>query len=133
MFATVFFGILDLPTGILYYANCGHLPPVLVKKHQPQIVLERTGPALGAIPDADYKIEETRLEPGDLMFAYTDGLTDTENPNGEFFDKTQLGSILAQQYHPLSALLDEIFASAEAHAAGAKQLDDITVLTVRKA
>ena len=84
MFASVFFGILDLRTCTLAYINCGHLPPLIIDRNGVRQSLDLTGPILGVMPDATHIIKEAALDRGDLLFAYTDGLTDTENPSGSF-------------------------------------------------
>ncbi len=82
MFASVFFGILDLRTATLAYINGGHLPPLLIDRHGVKRSLDRTGPILGVVLDAGHLVKEVALDPGDLLFAYTDGLTETENRGG---------------------------------------------------
>jgi serine phosphatase RsbU (regulator of sigma subunit) len=131
MFATVFFGILDLSTGQLTYINGGHLPPILLGGNGVKQILNLTGPAVGVLPDAEYRIRQVKIERGDLLFAYTDGLTDTENPAGEVFPiKHLFPSLHGSQ--SVSALLDQIQKQVEAHAAGVKQSDDITMLVLRR-
>jgi sigma-B regulation protein RsbU (phosphoserine phosphatase) len=131
MFATVFFGILEPGTGALTYVNCGHLSPLLLDKHGVKQALGLTGPALGAVPDAEYAIREVDLVRGDMLFAYTDGLTDTENPTGDIFSIKKLMPYLTHE-QPLRSLLEQIQEKAEIHAAGTKQFDDITMLAVRR-
>jgi serine phosphatase RsbU (regulator of sigma subunit) len=131
MFATIFFGILDPRTGVLTYINGGHLPPILINKHGTKEVLKRTGPAIGAVSDADYGIMEVVIEPGDTLFAYTDGLTDTANLAGECYSEEGLIPLFAGE-QTLFSLLVEIQQQAENHAAGAPQFDDITMLAVRR-
>lgn len=131
MFATVFFGILDLQTCVLTYVNCGHIFPLVADQNGVKHTLELTGPALGAVLDAGYDIREVKMEPGDLLFAYTDGLVDTANPEGDFFDKARLIPQLGST-QSLPMLLETFLRQAEEHAAGAKQFDDITMLAVRR-
>jgi sigma-B regulation protein RsbU (phosphoserine phosphatase) len=131
MFATIFFGILDAHTGVLTYINGGHLPPMLVNARGVKEILKYSGPAVGAEADSEYVIRETMIEPGESFFAYTDGLTDTENPMGEFFNKKELIDSLAKN-QPLSPLLAEFQKRAADHGAGKKQYDDITLLAARR-
>ncbi len=131
MFATVFFGILDPHTGVLTYINGGHLPPILINKQGVKQVLKLTGPALGAVPDADYGIMEVVVEQGDTFFAYTDGLTDTANPAGVCYSKEGLIPLLAED-QALSSSLVRIQKQIESYATGAQQFDDITMLAVRR-
>ena len=131
MFATVFFGILDLRTCRLAYVSCGHLPPLIINRDGVKRTLTLTGPALGVVLDAEHVIQEVELDPGDLVFAYTDGLTDAENPAGETLSIEKLISLLTQE-QDLPSLLDLILGRVEAHAEGAKQYDDIAILAVRR-
>jgi serine phosphatase RsbU (regulator of sigma subunit) len=131
MFATIFFGILDPRTGILTYINGGHLPPMLVNRYGVKEILKRTGPAVGAASDADYAIMEVVIEQGDTFFAYTDGLTDTANPAGQYFSEKGLIPLFAGD-ETLSSLLVQIQKRIENYATGAQQFDDITMLAVRR-
>jgi serine phosphatase RsbU (regulator of sigma subunit) len=131
MFATIFFGILDPRTGILTYINGGHLPPMLINWHGVKEILKRTGPAVGAVFAADYAIKEVVIEQGDTFFAYTDGLTDTANPSGEYYSVEGLIPLLAGD-RTLSSLLVQIQEQIENYATGARQFDDITMLAVRR-
>ncbi len=131
MFATVFFGILDLRTATLTYINCGHLPPLIIGKQGVKRTLDLTGPVLGVVPDVGHGIKQVTLDHGDVMFAYTDGLTDTENPTGETISIGEWLPLLAQE-QSLSARLEQILRRVEAHAGDARQFDDITMLALRR-
>lgn len=131
MFATVFFGILNTHTGRLDYINGGHLPPLIIGSGGVKTAMPLTGPAVGALADAEYLIRQVTLEPGDVLFAYTDGLTDTENLAGQSFDEMRFVPDIGGEA-PLAALLDMIQAENEAFSTGVKQFDDITMLAVRR-
>ena len=131
MFATIFFGILDTGTGALAYVNGGHVPPVVVNLHGVRETLKRTGPAVGIMPDTDYASSEVVIERGETLFACTDGLTETTNAAGEYFDEKGLIPLLAKA-GPLSSFLEQVQALAEAHSKGTQQVDDITLLAVRR-
>ena len=131
MFATIFFGILDPRTGVLTYINGGHLPPMLINKHGAKEFLKLTGPAVGAASDAEYAIREVVIEQGDTFFAYSDGLTDTANPAGEYYSEERLIPLFAGD-QTLSSLLVQIQQQIENYATGAQQYDDITMLAVRR-
>jgi serine phosphatase RsbU (regulator of sigma subunit) len=130
MFATIFFGIFDPRTGLMTYINCGHLPPMLINKHGVKEILTLTGPAVGGELDANYSIRDVMIEPGDTLFAYTDGITDTSNPAGDYFsEKDLIPMILGEQ--ALSSMLAQIQKQIERFSAGAQQIDDITMLAVK--
>ena len=131
MFATIFFGILDTENGVLQYINGGHLPPMLINNLGVKDILKLTGPAVGAAPDTDYAIREVVIEKGDTLFAYTDGLTDTANPAGEYFSERELIPLFAGD-KILSSLLAQIQKQVENYSTGAQQIDDITMLAVRR-
>jgi len=131
MFATLFFGLLDPRTGQLAYVNGGHLPPMLISAGGLKESLERTGPAVGAWLGADYGVGQTVIEPGDALFACTDGLTETANRAGEYFSPAGLIPPLTT-HQPLSAALAHIQRQVDAYAAGEHPADDITMLAVRR-
>ncbi|MEE8316821.1 MAG: SpoIIE family protein phosphatase [Syntrophobacteria bacterium] len=133
MFATLFFGVLDPSTGLLSYISGGHEPLLIVdssggvREH-----LNPTGPAVGITPDTEFKIEQTRLEPGDILLGYTDGVLEALAAGGEFFTRKRLLSMLEQSTSSATLLLDQIVASVLSHIGEADQHDDITVLAVRR-
>lgn len=131
MFATIFFGILDTRTGVLAYVNGGHVPPIVINKHGAREILKRTGPAVGVAPDADYAISEVVIEQGDTLFGYTDGLTDTANAAGEFFSEKELSPLFVGD-QTLSSLLEQVQELVENYSTGTQQVDDITMLAVRR-
>jgi len=131
MFATIFFGILDSRTGVLMYVNGGHLPPMLINQQGIKETLKLTGPAVGVAPGADYGVSQVVLEPGDTLFAYTDGITDAVNPAGEYFSVKGLVPLFVGN-QALSTLLEQIIKEIEFYSPGAQQTDDITMLAVRR-
>jgi serine phosphatase RsbU (regulator of sigma subunit) len=131
MFCTIFFGILDPHTGILTYVNGGHLPPKVINQHGVKEILRVTGPAVGVASGAEYSTNEMVFDPGDTFFAHTDGLTDTINPAGEYFSEEELTPLLIGD-QPLSSILEQIQDQIKDYSTGAKQIDDITMLAVRR-
>jgi serine phosphatase RsbU (regulator of sigma subunit) len=133
MFATLFFGVLDTATGKLSYVNAGHDFPVLLRAGKVQDRLQPTGPAVGVNPDAEYDIQQTQLEPGDTLFAYTDGVTEARNPAGEFFTERRLLALLEEA--PVASadgLLDKVIDRLEKYVAQGAPSDDVTLLAVRR-
>ena len=133
MFATVFIGLLNPEDGKLSYINAGHERPILISGNDGgQESLKSTGIAVGVMPDWDFSVEEIVLEPGDSLFAYTDGVPDVTDVDGIFFGKKQLFEILGSGVRPASDLISEINAALTAHVGNAKQFDDITMMAVRR-
>jgi len=131
MFATIFFGILETRTGLLTYINGGHMPPMVINQSGLKKKLRLTGPAVGVFLDIDYEIQEVSLNVGDVLFAYTDGLTDIENPAGKSFCEDILISLLMVD-QALGLTLARIQRKAKDFYAGEKQIDDITMLAIRR-
>jgi sigma-B regulation protein RsbU (phosphoserine phosphatase) len=131
MFCTIFFGILDTQSGILKYVNGGHLPPLVINTRGLKETLKVTGPAVGLMSGSDYAISEVKFEPGDTLFAHTDGVTDTMNPAGEYFREKDLIPLFMGDT-ALSTLLEQIQDQVKDYSTGAKQSDDITMLAVRR-
>jgi sigma-B regulation protein RsbU (phosphoserine phosphatase) len=115
----------------LTYINGGHLPPLLINKQGVKETLTLTGPAIGGKSDADFSIREVTIEPGDTFFAYTDGLTDTENTLGETFSEKGLIPLFFGE-QDLSVLLNQIQKQVESFSEGSQQFDDITMLAVKR-
>ena len=91
MFVTLFYGLLDSKARTISYVNAGHNPPILYRRSDGTFTeLEATGMAMGAMNDAEYTEEVTKLMPGDLLVLYTDGITEAENVRLEMFGTDRL-------------------------------------------
>jgi sigma-B regulation protein RsbU (phosphoserine phosphatase) len=132
MFATMFFGVLDPATGLLLYINAGHEFPVICGANGIKKRLKNTGPAVGMMPKVNYKIQEAQLEPGDILFTYTDGVPEAHNPACELFTDERLLAVLESPPPSAKGLLDLIETQVRQHIADADQFDDITMLAVRR-
>jgi sigma-B regulation protein RsbU (phosphoserine phosphatase) len=132
MFATVFLGVLDPANGLLLYVNGGHEYPLLINSTGVKEQLAATGPLVGIIPGARFEIQSVSIEPGEILFAFTDGVTEAQNANDEFFGRERLYALLAQPFSTAAALLDCIQASVQEHMAGEEPSDDIALLAVQR-
>jgi phosphoserine phosphatase RsbU/P len=132
MFATIFFGILDPISGHLIYINAGHEPPLIFNQGEVKASLKPTGLAVGMIPDVDYAIQQAQLAPGDTLLIFTDGVIDAKNPAGRPFGKEGLLELMDKPDQSAAALLSRIEKSLRTHIAEADQVDDITMLAVRR-
>jgi sigma-B regulation protein RsbU (phosphoserine phosphatase) len=81
-YATLFYGVFDRATRTLRYVNAGHNPPVVLRDDGSVHWLEPSGAPVGMFPDSDYEESGLRLNPGDLVIAYTDGVVEATNPEG---------------------------------------------------
>jgi sigma-B regulation protein RsbU (phosphoserine phosphatase) len=131
MFCTIFFGILDTNSGLLTYINGGHIPPIVINDRGVKETLKLTGPAVGVSTGAEYTLGEVEIEPGEMFFAHTDGLTDAVNIAGEYFSQDMLIPQLVVK-RPLSPLLGHIQEQVREFSRDAKETDDITLLAMRR-
>jgi phosphoserine phosphatase RsbU/P len=130
-FVTLFYGALDTVTRRLTYCNAGHVAPILFRDGQSCELIEG-GLVLGIDPDAPYEERQFLLHPGDLLVLYTDGLTDTMNPEGETFNRPRLLETIRLHLHvPAADLVDAIWTAVRAFARGAPARDDFTIIVLR--
>jgi sigma-B regulation protein RsbU (phosphoserine phosphatase) len=132
MFATLFFGVLDPSSGSLLYVNAGHEYPILVNSAGVRAKLDTTGPLVGVFPEAQFEIASASIEPGDMLVAFTDGVTEARNASGELFGRERLYALMEQPVTTAGALLDCIQARIQEHMGEADPSDDIALLAVRR-
>jgi phosphoserine phosphatase RsbU/P len=129
-FATLFYGILS-PEGRLVYANAGHTPPVLLSRGAVRR-LGSGGPILGAFPDASFEDGETRLEEGDTLLMFSDGVTEARNDRDEEFGEQRLLDCASQYFAEAPAdILDGALRAVRAFVGSMPQSDDITLAVTR--
>ena len=140
MFVTAWLGELNLETGVVTFVNAGHNPPVrLPSGGEPEFVRERSGMMLGAMGGLKYRSHEMKLRPGDMLYLYTDGITEQSDERGELFGEERLRfsleTMLTDGVSPLdggkSQMLNAIFHAVIAHGGVVEQSDDCTQLIVR--
>lgn len=132
MFASIFFGLLDPASGDLFYINAGHESPVVVRAGGEIETLECTGGVVGLFAFANYRLDSTKLNPGDLMFSYTDGVNEAKNETGEQFEEERILAILAEASADADRLLAEMQRRIQEFRGRAEQSDDITMLAVKR-
>ena len=133
MFATLFFGILDPDSGTLSYVNGGHEPIfVLGPGGGVKERLAVTGPSVGVEPNINFKIQQSRLEPGDILLGYTDGVVEANASDGGFFTMERLVATLEAPASSAADMLDRIADSLQEHIGEADQFDDVTLLAIRR-
>ena len=132
MFVTVFYGILDIHTGVVTYCNAGHNPPVFMKHDKTVSFVPLTGDRiLGVIPDSVYHERELHLVPGDSLFLYTDGITEAKNKNSELYgEKRLLKNCLELTGRTSKEIVERITETVGEFVVGAVQSDDITILSI---
>jgi len=132
MFVTVFMGVLEITTGRFIYVNGGHDIPLIKRGNGFDWLPVRPALMPGFLPGTKYEQDETTLQKDDVLFLYTDGVTEAENPVREQFTEKRLLDT-ANQCDLISAkeLLNFTRIKVDDFAAGAEQFDDITMLALR--
>ena len=130
MFLTTWVGVLDLKTGLLRAANGGHEYPTIKRKGgEFELIKDKHGFVLGGMPDMPYSEYEIRLEPGDEIFVYTDGVPEATNEENELFGtERMLKSLNSNKDSGIKEKLLELRKNIDEFAGNAPQFDDITML-----
>ncbi len=132
-FITLFLAIIDLRTGSVIYVNAGQTPPLLRRQDGSVEKLATGGIALGMFDASTYSQAETHLAPGDLLVAYSDGITEAENQAGRPFDEDGLErTIHTYASSPAPDLARTLFTVVEQYVGDVKLVDDLTVVVVRR-
>ena len=129
-FVTMFYALLDLRTGEMSYSSAGHDPAILFRADGRFEALPATGMVLGVTPAAEYREEKRTLAPGDLVFSYTDGLTDMRNEVGDRLGFERARYLVATRAKlPCSELVEAVVRAARDETATAP--DDIMLVATR--
>ena len=133
MFCSVFLARLDLRTGILDYANAGHLPPYhLGAGGGVELIVSRPALPVGAMPDTTYAAGSLTLQPGEGLFVYSDGITEAAEVDGVQFGEDRLVAALSDLARTRGrALLRAVRDRVHDHCGDAPQTDDIAALVMR--
>jgi len=134
LFVTAFSGVLDLSTGIFRYVNAGHNPPMIRRRGKDfeELPMELNF-VLGGWDDWQYVQQEIRLEAGDTLFLYTDGVTEAADSTGKMYSLERLQKFLNEREATASTkkILDDVHESLQDFSGDAEQSDDITMLAVK--
>ncbi|UCE93923.1 MAG: PAS domain S-box protein, partial [Flavobacteriaceae bacterium] len=133
MFITVFIAILNTDNGKLTYSNAGHNPSYIIGKHRDLNILDELhGPVVGAMEGMTYNESILHLEKDDIILAYTDGVSEAQNKNDEFYSIPRLTKLIKEgNYDSTRSLTDLIIKSVKHFEDGTEQFDDITVLSIQ--
>lgn len=136
MFVTAFFGILDLNTGNLLFANAGHPAGVLIRERKGRQgidYLHPTGMALGVSEDARWRQKEVKIGAGGCLVLYTDGITEAQNAAGDFFGEERLvETILSNVEEPACVIRDKLLEAVHLFVGHGYQQDDISLAVIRR-
>ena len=130
-YATFFFSIYEPPTRLLRYVNAGHNPPYVLRGSEIH-ALDGGGPVIGLLPEAIYEECRLYLEPGDLLLAYTDGISEALNlQDQEWGEERMVAAARTKLPESASTILRHIVTEADRFAAAAPQHDDMTLLLMK--
>jgi len=134
IFVTVVYGLLEPVSGIFRYARAGHeLPLVLSRNGEVRFAEKGQGIALGVTDTLMVDEQQVLLAPGDSLLLYTDGVTDTRGPQGEYFGAERLKAAAREAYSKSAEKLRQrILQSVSLHQGSAPQDDDITMVVVQR-
>ncbi len=134
MFVTMFYGIYNIRTGEVTYANAGHNPPYLVRADGSVEMLPLSKDIVaGAFDDFQYSQESLQLEPGDTLLLYTDGVTEAINTEDKEYGEGRLEKQLAQCSNlSCQEIIDKVKEDVKAFAGEAEQSDDITLFALKR-
>ena len=140
LFITAWMGYLDLKTGLVRVTNAGHNPPVLIRDGQAEYVKLKSGFVLAGMDGMIYKEQTLKLQKGDILYLYTDGVTEATDASEKQYGEDRLKKLLSfgNDYPAPSgdngiagAVCELVTKDIDAFVQGAEQSDDITMLCVK--
>lgn len=132
-FITFFMGIVNPATGDLKYVSAGHNPPLLVRAKGGYEELAAGGVILGILSMAKYEDAFAKMEPGDVLVLFSDGVTEAADPDDNEFGEERLADMVAKlRDRPAAEIVDEVHKAVHVFTQGAPPADDITVMIARR-
>jgi serine phosphatase RsbU (regulator of sigma subunit) len=133
MFVTAFAAVLELDSGVIHYVSAGHDSPFLLRAGAPPARLDTEGgPPLGTIDDFPFPVDQARLEPGDVLLLYTDGVTEAKDKADAFYGSARLETVVSGvSLDNAKSSVDAVRRDLRQFVGDADQADDITLLAVR--
>ncbi len=132
-FVTLFTGIIDLSSNMLKFCNAGHNYPILISNNGEVNRLKEGGIILGCLPNFPYSEGEIEFKNGDLLFAFTDGITEAMNSkNEEYGEERLIEELLIVKDNSCREIAQKILMSVKTHIKDEPQYDDITLLIIKK-
>jgi sigma-B regulation protein RsbU (phosphoserine phosphatase) len=130
-YATVFLAVYDDGSGELEYANCGHNPPLLFRATGEIERLCPTASVIGFTAEWECTTETIRLQPGDVLIIYTDGVTEANDAQGNEFGEARLEKVVRENFSVGPADLLAAIQKAVQGFSGGEQFDDLTLVVAR--
>jgi|HubBroStandDraft_2_1064218.scaffolds.fasta_scaffold31136_2 sigma-B regulation protein RsbU (phosphoserine phosphatase) len=130
-YATLFLGVFDGATRRFTYANGGHLPPILISEDGSSQLLSCGGTVVGLFDNISFPEATVQLRPGDVLVAYSDGVTEPENDYGEFGEDRLIELVRANRHLPLDRITEIVIAAVADWIGDDEQPDDVTLVLAR--
>ncbi len=131
-YVTLFYGELKYETGEFHYSNAGHNYPILIKEDGTTDLLKVGGPVVGALPDMDYESHKVILNENDLLFLFTDGLSEAMNDEEEEYTEERIMRFLcSNRIHEPNKLIEMILDDVKSHDNSFPPRDDTTIVALK--
>ena len=134
MFVTLFVGVLDMKTGKMRYCNAGHNAPILIGRDVDPLPCDPNLP-IGVMPDMDFSLQETNIDPQTTIFLFTDGLNEAEDIGHKQFGQERINNVamnmLNKKQHQPEMLIDAMTKAVHAFVGEAEQSDDLTMMAIQ--
>lgn len=131
-YATLFLAHYDGSSRRVTYSTGGQLPPLLLRADNAVTRLDCGGTVVGLIDNVGYEQGVEQLNPGDILIAYSDGVTEPENEFGEFGEERLVDVVRRHRHLPLEAISEQVMQSLRSWIGGQEQPDDITLVLARQ-
>jgi sigma-B regulation protein RsbU (phosphoserine phosphatase) len=130
-YATMFLGYYDGHSRQMVYSNAGHLPPLILGANGSIRRMDTGGTVVGLFETVDYEEATVGLNPGDVLVAFSDGITEPENEFGEFGEQRLIETIQQHRHLPLERIAEHVISALEDWISSSEQPDDITLVLAR--
>jgi sigma-B regulation protein RsbU (phosphoserine phosphatase) len=131
-YATLFLAHYDADTAQLTYSNAGQLPPLVLSRDGKVRRLDRGGTVVGLMDGMRYEEDRVQMNPGDILVAYSDGVTEPENDFGDFGEERMMEVVARYRDQPLDVISAQVMAALDAWIGAEEQPDDITLVLARQ-
>jgi sigma-B regulation protein RsbU (phosphoserine phosphatase) len=131
-YATLFLSHYDAGSGMMTYSNAGQLPPLVLSRDGSIRRLDKGGTVVGLMDGMHYEEDRFKMQAGDIMVAYSDGVTEPENDFGEFGEERLMEVVARYRDQPLHVISSQVMQALDAWIGADEQPDDITLVLARQ-
>jgi sigma-B regulation protein RsbU (phosphoserine phosphatase) len=131
-YATLFLAHYDAASAMLTYSNAGQLPPLVLSRDGSIRRLDKGGTVVGLMDGMHYEEDRFQMQPGDILVAYSDGVTEPENDFGEFGEERMMEVVARYRNEPLHIISGQVMQALDTWIGAEEQPDDITLVLARQ-